>query len=218
MIRNLVFDMGNVLMDYNPVRVCYEYTRDAGEVEWIRKELFGSEEWILLDQGMISEEEAIARIQKRLPNDRLRGMASACLAHWHEYNVEPKPGMEALIREMKERGFGIYVCSNASLRLRAYESRLPGSRYFDGVLVSAEEKLLKPDPAIYKRLFEKFSLCPEECFFIDDLPENIEGARSCGMDGYCFADGNVEKLREHLLKLSGQDNGRKALISLVLET
>lgn len=198
MIRNIVFDMGKVLLDYEALKVCYQYTEDEKEVALLRDELFFSEEWTLLDKGVITEEEALERIGRRLPDDRLRRLAELCLSHWHEYNISPKPGMEELVRDLKEAGYRIYLCSNASHRLRVFENQIAGSRYFDGTLVSAEEKLLKPDPAIYRRLFEKYSLLPEESFFIDDLPENIEGARTCGMDGYCFADGDVEKLREYL--------------------
>lgn len=198
MIRNIVFDMGRVLLDYEPIKVCYVYTNDESEIGRLRDELFFSEEWMLLDKGEITEEEALERIGKRLQSDRLRRLAKLCLDHWHEYNISPKPGMEELVRDLKDKGYRIYLCSNASHRLRVFEDQIPGSRYFDGTIVSAEERLLKPDPAIYRRLFEKYSLLPKESFFIDDLPENIEGARSCGMDGYCFSDGDVETLREYL--------------------
>ena len=66
----------------------------------------------------------------------------------------------------------------------------------------SEEKLLKPQKEIYERLFEKFNIKPEECYFIDDLQLNIDGAAACGMKGYCFADGNVEKLQKALENLN----------------
>lgn len=201
MIKNIVFDMGRVLLDYDAVKVCREYTDSEEEIDLIGKELFFSREWQLLDKGTITEEQAIEEIKKRLPNERLRAMAAQCLAHWHEYNLKPKEGMEELVRELKAHGNQIYLCSNASHRLRVFEHRIPGITYFDGVLVSAEELLLKPEPEIYRRLYEKFSILPEESFFIDDLQANIEGARETGMDGYCFADGDVEKLREALCKI-----------------
>ncbi len=204
MIRNIVFDMGNVLVIYDPVRVCRVYAQDEEEIEWIRRELFDSEEWILLDKGAVTEEEAMERVRRRLPNERLRALADRCMQEWHIHNIEPRPGMEEHVRDLKGKGLGIYLCSNASRRLRVYEDRLPGSRYFDGTIVSAEEGVLKPDAAIYKRLFEKYSLCPEECFFIDDLPANIEGGRACGMDGYCFADGDTERLRAFLMERLGR--------------
>lgn len=201
MFKNIVFDMGRVLLDYEPAKVCFEYTDRAEDVELIAKALFFSPEWILLDKGEISEADAMEIVKRRLPDDRLKRIAELSMAHWHEYNISPKPGMEELVKELKDKGHRIYLCSNASLRLRVYENRIPGSQYFDGTLVSAEERLLKPDAAIYQRLFEKFSIKPEESFFIDDLRENIEGARTVGMDGYCFADGDVGKLRERLKEL-----------------
>lgn len=198
MIKNIVFDMGRVLLDYDPIRVCREFTDREADVMLMKEELFFSEEWLLLDEGAITEEEAMRRIKDRLPDPQLKELADQCMAHWHQYNISPKPGMENLIRELKERGCSIYLCSNVSLRLRTFEDQLPGIKYFDGVLVSAEEHLIKPDPAIFERLFEKFSIRPEESYFIDDLEENVISARGCGMEGYCFADGDVERLKKEL--------------------
>lgn len=198
MIRNIVFDMGKVLLDYDPVKVCWQYTDRAEDVELIDKVLFSAPEWVLLDKGVITEEEAMKVVRDRLKEDRLKRMVDLCLANWHVYNISPKAGMKELVKDLKKNGACIYLCSNASLRLRVFEQQIPGIEYFDGTLVSAEERLLKPDPAIYMRLFEKFGIRPEESFFIDDLAANIEGARKTGMDGHCFADGDVNSLREVL--------------------
>lgn len=203
-IKNIVFDMGRVLLDYDPVRVCYEYTGDEADVEAMREALFSSPEWILLDRGDITEEAAMEIVRERLPDERLKKMADDCMAHWHEYNICPKEGMYDVVRELKEAGYRIYLCSNASLRLRVYEHRIPGIGYFDGTLVSAEEHCIKPEPAIYRRLFEKFDIRPEESFFIDDVQANIDGARACGMDGYCFADGDVGRLKKRLEEVTGR--------------
>lgn len=135
---------------------------------------------------------------------------SAGLEHWHEYNLRPAAGMEELVCSLKNRGYRIYLLSNASHRLRVYETEIPGHQYFDGTIVSAEEKLLKPEPEIYERLFEKYGLFPEECFFIDDKPENVEGGKACGMDGYCFADGDLEKLKV-FLEIYLRKNGIEAV-------
>ena len=62
---------------------------------------------------------------------------------------------------------------------------------------------MKPQKEMYNHFFERFSLKPEECFFIDDLKRNIEGARACGMDGYCFADGDIGRLKKRLSGLNG---------------
>ena len=60
---------------------------------------------------------------------------------------------------------------------------------------------MKPQREMYEHLFKRFQLKPEECFFVDDVPANIRGARACGMDGYCFADGDREKLKEALERI-----------------
>ena len=75
---------------------------------------------------------------------------------------------------------------------------IPAIDCFDGILFSSQEKCIKPEKEIFERLLEKFALKPSECFFIDDIEENIQGARACGMDGYCFADQDVEKLKNVL--------------------
>lgn len=72
MIRNIVFDMGMVLLEYDPVKVCWEYTDNPEDVEWMRRELFDSKEWSLLDEGTLTDAQALERVQKRLPNEHLR--------------------------------------------------------------------------------------------------------------------------------------------------
>lgn len=90
--------------------------------------------------------------------------------------------METLVRELKTRGYGLYICSNASIRLPSIcMDVIPAAECFDGMLFSAEIKYLKPQKEIYEHLFHRFGLKPEECYFIDDLPMNIEGAKACGM-------------------------------------
>ena len=104
--------------------------------------------------------------------------------------------------DLKNQGYRLYLCSNASLRmLDCYQDTIPGIRLFDGVLFSAEVKGVKPQKEMYGHLFRRFGLKPEECFFVDDLPANIQAARECGMDGYCFGDGDVMRLREILKEL-----------------
>lgn len=198
MIRNIVFDMGKVLVEYDAMRVCRHHIEDAADREAVCTAVFVSPEWMLLDMGVIPEEQAMKQICGRLP-ERLHEAAHLCMRDWHKYCMSAVEEMEPVVRELKRRGFGIYLCSNASLRLpQCYRDVIPAIDCFDGVLFSAEEKLLKPQKEIYERLFEKFDLKPEECFFIDDLQLNIDGAKACGMDGYCFADRDVEKLKKVL--------------------
>ena len=198
MIKNVIFDMGQVLIHWRPDMFTAQFELDKEEEALLMKEVFKNREWPQLDRGTISEEDATASVCTRLP-EKLHPMAERIIFDWWQRPLVPMEGMEALIQEIKENGYKIYLLSNASIRLREYFHRIPGSQYFDGQLVSAEEKLLKPQHEIYETLFERFDLVPEECFFIDDSPYNIEGAYLCGMAGAVF-HGDVEELRQNLKK------------------
>ncbi|MDR0924371.1 MAG: HAD family phosphatase [Hungatella sp.] len=202
MIKNIVFDMGRVLVHYDGDIVCRHFIEDEAERKAVRIAVFESQEWLFLDMGLISEEEALKKMQARLDTAHAKEMAALCLEHWHEYNMWPDKEMGELVGQLKENGYGIYLCSNASLRLLTCYHIIPGIEHFDGILFSAEVKCLKPQKEMYSHLFERFQLKPEECFFIDDLPMNIEGARACGMDGYCFEDGDVKRLKEFLTHIN----------------
>lgn len=205
MIKNIVFDMGQVLVSYVGNLVCQIYIEDEQERKDVSTSVFASPEWVLLDMGVMPEEEALKKMQERLDTERKREQAEWCFWHWHEYNMKPKEGMEELVRWLKSMGYGIYLCSNASVRLlKCYKEVIPAIDCFDGILFSAEVQCLKPQKEMYGHLFDRFHLKPEECFFVDDLNLNIEGARRCGMEGYCFEDGDVGKLRTVLASSTGR--------------
>ncbi|MDO5345054.1 MAG: HAD family phosphatase [Lachnospiraceae bacterium] len=198
MIKNIVFDMGNVLVKYSAEPTCEHFIEDTADRERVRTAVFTSPEWILMDMGVITDEQALRQICTRLP-ERLHEAAALCLRDWHLYNMNPIGEMEQVLRDLKARDFGVYVLSNAAIRLKEiWPGLFPAPECYDGVLFSAEVKCIKPQKEIYEHFFTRFRLKPEECFFIDDLPSNIEGARACGMDGYCFGDGDVERLRKVL--------------------
>ena len=204
MIRNIVFDMGKVLVGYDALRVCEHFIEDAHDRKRVHTAVFVSPEWLMMDMGLLTDERALTSICARLPQ-RLHEAASLCLEQWHEYCMWTYSEMGPVIRALKEQGFGIYLCSNAAIRLLdCYQKVIPAWDCFDGLLFSAEVKCMKPQKEIYYHLFERFGLNPKECYFIDDVPENIEGARACGMDGYCFKDGNFEKLKKVLNGLTGE--------------
>lgn len=196
MLQNIVFDMGGVLLTYQPRKFCLSKTQNEEDAEKIYQALFCSPEWGLLDLDALTEQEALNRVCSRLP-ERLQGPCKHIFAHWHE-SMTPVEGMEAVVFALKERNYHLYLCSNAGLRFYQYRSHAPALSAFDGLLVSAEEKCAKPDPAIYQRLFEKFSLKPEECLFTDDLKANIDSAERCGMESILFE--GAEKFRADLVR------------------
>ena len=201
MIKNIVFDMGGVLTGYEAMRVCEHFIMDRQDREQVCTAVFVSPEWLLLDMGVLTDEQALVRMCARLPK-RLHEAAGLCLEHWHEHCLWTYPEMKPVVQELKAQGFGIYLCSNASVRMLAcYQQALPAVDCFDGILFSGTEKCIKPQREIYERLFDRFKLNPAECYFIDDQQLNIDAGKACGMDGYCFHDGDFEKLKQALFSL-----------------
>ena len=196
MIRNIVFDMGQVLIHWTPEQFTADFPISAEDRALLHREVFRNVEWIMLDRGTITEEAATASICRRLPA-HLHPYAADLVSGWWKNPRKPMEGMAELVRELKENGYGIYLLSNASLRLRTYFPWIPGSDWFDGLFVSAEHKLLKPQHEIFETFLDTFSLEPSECFFIDDGPANVEGAIRAGMSGAVFL-GDAKRLRREL--------------------
>lgn len=196
MIRNIIFDMGNVLIRWSPRNIVARLGLSEEDSSLLEREVFGGFEWVSMDHGIMSQQEGWERICRRLP-EHLHEAAFSCVFDWWRPPLDPIPGMAELVREVKELGCGAYLFSNATSTLHEYFSRIPGSEYLDGFLVSADVKLLKPQHEIYEQLFETFDLKPEECFFIDDSPGNIDGAFAVGMQGAVFF-GDMKRLRREL--------------------
>ncbi len=196
MIKNIVFDMGRVLIEWSPeVIVAREGLSDADSALLLR-EVFRCGEWAAMDHGWMSQEEGFRRICKRLPA-RLHESARRCVFDWWKDELVPIPGMAELVREVKRLGYGVYLLSNATSVLSEYFPRIPGSECFDGRIVSADVKLLKPQPEIYEALYQRYGLDPAECFFIDDNLLNVDGAWLTGMNATVFF-GDMQRLRREL--------------------
>ena len=195
MIRNIVFDMGNVMIYYNKNLFLDSAGVTGEDRRLLERIVFDSLEWARLDRGSLLEPEAERLMCSRLP-ERLHGYVREFVYDWDK-PLYPVRGMAPLVRELKEKGYGIYLLSNAASRQHDYWPQIPGSECFDGTLISADVKLVKPQPEIYRLLCETFSLIPDECVFIDDAINNAEGAFLCGMHPIVFHD-DVSELRARL--------------------
>ena len=195
MIRNIVFDMGNVMIYFNKNLFLDRAGVTGEDRRLLERIVFDSLEWARLDRGSLLEPEAERLMCSRLP-ERLHGYVREFVYDWDK-PLYPVRGMAPLVRELKEKGYGIYLLSNAASRQHEYWPRIPASRFFDGTLISADVKLVKPQPEIYRLLCETFSLIPGECVFIDDAINNAEGAFLCGMHPIVFHD-DVSELRARL--------------------
>ena len=196
MIKNIVFDMGNVLFTFKPG----EYIRRLGytgrDAEVLETEVFLTPEWCAMDRGTLKPPQAARILAQRLPG-HLKAAVEALVCHWWEGDLMPVPGMGELIQELKNNGYGIYLLSNASRDLYKYFHRLPAADCFDGLLVSADWLMAKPQHEIYEKLYARFDLIPDECLFVDDRTDNVEVAQLTGMHAIVFR-GDVSRLRREM--------------------
>ena len=198
MIKNIVFDMGQVLINFDADRYTARFVPDPADYGLIHRELFRSVEWVQMDRGSITDEEAVAAVCSRLPA-RLHQAVRDILDNWHQ-DIPPLDGIYELVQELKEKGYGIYLLSNTSARFHSFRKNIPALRFFDGEFISADHHLVKPEPGIYQKFLAQFSLEGDQCVFIDDVPLNVEGAVRCGIHGIVY-HGDPDLLRRQLRQM-----------------
>ena len=195
MIKNIIFDMGNVLLRYDPDYMLSFFTDDTADRALLKNAIFQTPDWLSLDRGTIDEAKAYAGMCKSLP-ERLYPLCADVLMNWHRH-FDAIGEMYGFALKMKQKGYRLYVLSNAHQSFWQYFTSKPVCALMDGIVLSSDVKLLKPDEEIYRLLFKNFSLVPDECFFIDDTEINVETGRKLGMKGYVF-DGNIEALEKEI--------------------
>ena len=155
MIRNVIFDMGMVLIQWDQYEIIARFGVTGKDAEILRREVFHGFEWPAMDNGLMSADEVVRRVCRRLP-EHLHSAAKSCVCDWWKGELIHTDGIEDLVRELKGLGYGLYVLSNATSDLHSYFDRLPAADCFDGFIVSADHELLKPDRELYEKLFEIF--------------------------------------------------------------
>lgn len=191
MIKNFIFDMGNVLIYFKPDVFIDRYNLNEADKNLLNDVIFKTKDWFCLDDGSMTESQLCEVLKPKLP-ERLHNIMEDLITNWDKPLIEVA-GMYDIISNLKSKCYKLYLLSNASSRQHEYWDRISCSKFFDGTLISADIKMIKPNPEIYKALFDKFDLKAEECFFVDDSPKNILAGKNLGMDGFVF-DGNIENL------------------------
>ena len=185
MIRNMVFDIGNVLMDFR----WKEYMRslfgeDETLIQTINQGIWHNGCWAAMDKGEMDGaatlRSAVAFAPQYEKEIKLTLDSVAHAFHKFKYSIP-------WIQELKRMGLNVYYLSNYSaFSVAANPDVLDFIPYMDGGVFSFEVKAVKPEPEIYRCLCDKYGLKPEECLFTDDVPANVKGAQDCGFQGIVF--------------------------------
>jgi 2-haloacid dehalogenase len=183
----VVFDIGGVLIDWNP-RYLYRklFAEDTAAMEEFLTTVC-TPDWNLRQDAGRPWKEAIDDLSARYPEKA--ELIAAYDLDWDEMVSGPIPGAADLLWELKRQGTPVYCITNFSVdKLNRARERFEELNAFDGIVVSGEVRLLKPDPAIYRRLLDQHDLRAEDTLFIDDVEKNVEGARAVGMHAVRFID------------------------------
>ena len=180
--KNIIFDFGNVIGRFNGRYILQHFCSSEEDYQILAGSIFSR--WPDLDKGTLDYELNIETVASEVPA-RLEENVRTFFRDWPVY-VDLLPQTVDFIRELRQTDAKIYLLSNASTYFAEWFSDREPIKDFDGIVFSAPLKMAKPEPEIYQYLFNRFDLRPEDCFFIDDLEENIKTGKSLGMDGIVF--------------------------------
>lgn len=183
-MRNIIFDFGNVLVEWHPERVYGEYFGDEAKAWWFLRHVADLDWRQRIDAGE-SLDACIVKLKARQPE--YAEAIELYRSHWREMLTGEMPGMRELLIELRVKGYEIYGLTNWSMET------FPEAREHFGILqlidryvVSGAERLVKPDPRLFRVLLDRYGLKAEECTFVDDNPDNVAAARALGMEGIVF--------------------------------
>lgn len=197
MITTIIFDIGNVLVDFNWKEYIASFGFSKEVQEKLAKATMLSREWDEFDRGVLEIEDII---QKFVKNDSTVEKEIRIICQ----NVHDMLGRRDYaipwIQDLKKKGYGVYYLSNFSRKAEVECAHtLDFLPYMDGGILSYQEKVIKPEPEIYQILIDRYHLIPDQCVFMDDKPENCEGAMKAGMHAIVFT--TKEEAEKELCKL-----------------
>jgi putative hydrolase of the HAD superfamily len=188
MIKNVIFDVGGVLVDFRWRALMADLGMSIERQDEFEKKVFGSKWWAELDRGALAEEYVVGKLRESI-SDHI----DAFELIWanQEYLVESFDYSPIWMDELKAKGLKIYLLSNypkSIFSLHEEKGKFNFIDRIDGKVVSGFVGMAKPDEDIYRCLVDKYGLKAEECVFIDDREENIQTAKALGMKGIVFKD------------------------------
>ena len=195
MIRNIIFDMGHVLLWYDPIKACRSITETETDAQTLYA-AFSGPLWVEVDKGTLDETAFTDAVKQLLPG-HLHTAVDALYQGLPNNVLSPVDGMADVVDETLNRGFAVYLLSNAGRFMSRKRAIIPHIERFHGVMFSGDEGYIKPDPRLFKRLMSKYNLKPEECLFIDDYEPNTAAAAALGWQTHQFT-GDIPALQRVL--------------------
>ena len=181
MIKNIIFDLGNIIIKNSDITTIQHFVPDLKEAELVKEWIFKSPEWKLLDKGQITNEEAIKNIQNRAPK-KYSDIIHTIMTSWFTLLSTNQDTIE-IARKLKQNGYSIFVLSNMAIQTYEYFKTIDFFNLCDGIVISGYEHMVKPSKEIFERLLNRFHISADETLLIDDDDTNktIEVANSLGI-------------------------------------
>lgn len=196
MIKNVVFDFGQVMVHFEPRYMVERYVSNKADAKILANVLFDRLYWDRLDDGTITDSEVVQACKGRLP-ERLWEVAEKIYYNWI-YNIPEMEGMVDLVQRIKTKyKKRVFLLSNISTYFADYAKEIPMLGMFEDCIFSAVCGMVKPNQEIFEYLCKKCNILPQETLFVDDNPKNIKGAVCFGINGYLF-DGDVARLQDYI--------------------
>lgn len=200
MIKNVIFDVGKVLVEWEPLVAMKKLGFDDATAKAVAAATTDSPEWDESDRSVGTDEEILAMLIGNAPEyeKEIRTFWENISLPIYQYDYA-----RAWIRELKNKGYGVYILSNYGRW--TYQNTAEALSFLedvDGAVFSYQVHQMKPEPEIYRTLLTKYGLKAEECVFLDDRQVNIDGAKAQGMEGIVFTsyEEAVERLKEYGVK------------------
>ena len=179
MIRNIVFDLGNVLINFKPIKFMERFTNDSERINNFAEKVFWSDTWLNLDRGVLSWKNAKNIFKTQHPDEE--SLVELLFNNWKDMFTPIKTNIQ-ILKDLKQKGYTIFVLSNYIDKPFEYvNNQYDFFSLLNGLVISFQENYVKPERQIYQILLNRYKLIPNESIFLDDHKSFLEPAKELGM-------------------------------------